>query len=113
MYIVTCHKSSCVYCPIFYSNLPFNILDSISYAVHFHNNIIKLVSSPMSTYFAIDPIAGPFNFSCTVFHLSVKSLEIQTSSDLFRRIVKRFRRTGYNVRHYTADCMPSFQPNHG
>ena len=30
-------------------------------------------------------------------------------SDLFRRIVKRFRRTGYNLyRHNVADCMPSF-----
>ena len=34
-------------------------------------------------------------------------------SDLFRRIVKRFRGTGYNLDIIPADCMPSFQPNHG
>ena len=33
-------------------------------------------------------------------------------SNLLKRIVNRFKRAGYSLAHYAADCMPSFSPNH-
>ena len=34
----------------------------------------------------------------------------QNFSNLFKRIVNRFKRAGYFFRHYAADCMPSLNP---
>ena len=34
-------------------------------------------------------------------------------SNLLKRIEKTFQESMVFFRHYAADCMPSFQPNHG